>query len=159
MWKNLITLLTPIMLILVALTLSWSLFPINTMEQPESHYFQMFCLWCCASWEVVPACLHAWMCLRTTRQLACHPCFPLNVSGSLQNFREEQKQRGELIFLAMVCLGHTVFENQVLPKLEKKSGKKKMKVSSLRLVSKLVAMCCKQAHSLRVYLFECKCTC
>lgn len=41
-WKNLITLLTPIMLIQVALTLSWSLFPINTMEQPESHCFQVF---------------------------------------------------------------------------------------------------------------------
>lgn len=42
MWKNLITPLTPIMLIQVALTLSWSLFPINTMQQHESHYFQVF---------------------------------------------------------------------------------------------------------------------
>ena len=56
------------------------------------------------------------------------------------------------MFLAVACLGHITFVHQVLHKLEKDRKRENKSVSALTLVSKLVALNCKQVQSLRVCL-------
>ena len=82
MWKNLITLLTPTMLIQVALTLSWSLFPINTTHS-QSHTVSK-CL-SCRVWQVERWSLRVSVpgVAQDRKATGVSPLFLLNVSGQL----------------------------------------------------------------------------
>lgn len=128
-----------VMWIQVVITSSSSVFPINMTKPSKSPYSQAFWVSTLSKSLNVPL---------------YHKVADISLlfSASLQNSREEQKQRGELVFPAAACLGHSMFDHQVSCKLEEKSQEKRnwisfclevgKEVSCLELIRKLTFCVC-----------------